>query len=467
MKAPMRNILALISGDAASRGLGFLVSVYLARVLAPDSFGLISVGLSVLAYLALINGPGIQLVETRNAAASPDGLPARVGSVLSMRLALVVPILGLTALVMLVLDTPVAARAAVLAFGLSLIPLAASLEWFFQGKEDFPSLTYSRIATMAAYAGLCVVVVRYPGDVMPAALAYLAGNLIGAAWLLVVYGRRFALPGLSWNPRQWRDIFRHNAPVGVAAFLAQSSINLPPIVTALVLGNAAAGIYSAAMKFVLIGLVGDRLVASLFLPLVSRYAASRPADVPHLVRVGMKTASVAVLAGVFSAYFLAAPAVSFVFGAGYVDAVPVFRILSLYVALTILNSLLTGTLVAFHGTREYSRIMTAGAVVLAACAFLLTPRFGLAGMAWSVVAGEAMDLILLARAVGRHVALPPAADYLRLLPSLASAPAAAVALAALPDAAMAVVVPAVFILVLRLTGALPSAELRFLREKVV
>jgi len=467
MKTPMRNILALVSGDAASRGLGFLVSVYLARVLAPDSFGLISVGLSVLAYLALVNGPGIQLVETRNAAASPDGLTRRVGSVLSMRLALVLPLLGLAMLAMPAINVPQASQAAILIFGLSLVPLALSLEWFFQGKEDFPSLTYSRVATMVAYAGLCVVIVRYPGDIVPTGIAYFAGCVIGAAWLIVAYSRRFGRPRLTWEPGEWWTIFSQNAPVGAAAFLAQSSVNLPPIVTALLLGNAAAGIYSAAMKFVLIGLIGDRLVSSLFLPLVSRYVASRPAEVPHLVGVGIKSVGVGVIAGVFAACFLAEPAVSLVFGAGYVDAVPVFRILSLYVALTILNSLLTGTLVAFHGTGEYSKIMTAGALVLAAGAFLMTPSFGLAGMAWSVVIGEALDLVLLGRAVGRHVSLPPAAEFVRLIPALVSAIAVALSLSVFPDILMAIIVPAVFLVVLRLTGALPIAEFRFLKEKVV
>jgi O-antigen/teichoic acid export membrane protein len=463
----MRNILALLSGDAVSRGLGFLVSVYLARVLAPESFGMISVGLSVLAYLTLLNGPGIQLVETRNAAASADGLQERVGAVLSMRLLLTVPLLAASAIVMLLIGTPPASQSAIMVFGASLVPLALSLEWLFQGKEDFPSITYSRSAMMVVYAALCAVWVSSPGDFVRTGVAFLAGNIAGSVWLLATYVRRYGMPGLAWDPPAWRSIFSQNAPVGAAAFLAQSSINLPPIVTALFLGNAATGVYSAAMKFVLIGLIGDRLVGALFLPVVSRYAATRADEVPNLLSVGIRAVGVAVLAAIFMAFWLAGPGIALVFGDGYSDAVPVFRILAGYVGLTIMNSLLVCTLVAFHGTNDYSRIVSTGALVFAGCAFLLTPAAGLAGTAWSVVIGETVDLVLLARAVNARVALPRPGELMRLLPALSVAVAVALATGALPDLARAVVVPAVFLAVLWMTGGFPLAELRFLREKIV
>jgi O-antigen/teichoic acid export membrane protein len=262
-------------------------------------------------------------------------------------------------------------------------------------------------------------------------------------------------------------IFKQNAPVGGAAFLAQSSINLPPIVTALFLGNAAAGIYSAAMKFVLIGLIGDRLVNALFLPLVSRYVATRTEDVPHLLSVGMRSVGVVVLAALFMAFWLAGPAVVLVFGEGYGEAVSVFRILTGYVGLTIMNSLMVCTLVAFHGTRDYTRIMSTGALVFAVCAFLLTPVAGLAGTAWSVVIGEAVDLVLLLRAVNARVVLLGPGELIRFLPAMTAAIAVSFATGLLPDLLRALVVPAVFLAVLRMTGGFPLAELKYLREKIV
>jgi O-antigen/teichoic acid export membrane protein len=467
MKAPLRNIMSLLSGDAATRGIGFLISVYLARVLAPESFGVISVGMSVLAYLVLANGPGIQLVETRNAAATPGGLNVRTGAVLAMRISTVVPLLALTAVVMIMGKTPEATRTAVLIFGVSLVPFALSLEWFFQGKEAFPSLTFSRIGNVLVYGLCCLAFVASSGDIVHAGLAFLAGNLTGVLWLGVLYVKRFGMPEFRWDPASWWAIFRENAPVGGAAFLAQSSVNLPPLVTAWYLGTVATGNYSAAMKLVLILLSADRLVNALFLPLVSRLVATKEEEVSHLLTVALKTMVVTILPALLMAYHLAMPAIAAVFGVDYGEAVPVFRILTGYVGLTMLNSLLVCTLLAYRKTGAYSRIVSTGALVFAAGAFVLTPILGLAGTAMSVVIGEAVDLVLLARAVARVVTLPRISEFLRIIPAAAVGVGVSLAGFGSGEFERAVISGMVFSVVLWLSGGIPAAELRFLRERII
>ncbi len=156
MKKPVRDILAILTGDIGARGVGFLVTLYLARVLAPASFGIISIGMAVLGYLSLLGSPGIQMVETRNAAAVEGGMPERTGAILSLRLVLAPLLICATYAGAWIAGVPEATRDVTALYALSLIPMALSLDWLFQGKEDFRGVMTSRLVNSVVF-GLCVL----------------------------------------------------------------------------------------------------------------------------------------------------------------------------------------------------------------------------------------------------------------------------------------------------------------------
>ena len=85
MKPLTKNLLSSSASDAGSRLLGFLVTAYLARVLGPPAFGIISIALSVLGYAVLFAGPGMNVMGTR-LVASTRGAEAEFSSdVVSLR----------------------------------------------------------------------------------------------------------------------------------------------------------------------------------------------------------------------------------------------------------------------------------------------------------------------------------------------------------------------------------------------
>ena len=167
MKRPFLNLLSLLSGDLGSRLIGFFVSVYLARVLEPAGFGLMSVGLSVLGYLQLAGSPGIQVLETRNAAALAGVDRIRVSAVLSLRLLLAAALGVLTACSALLLFPHSGAGHVIVLFALSVFPFALTLDWFFQGREEFLSVGTARMLQFGAY-GVMVLLLVHGFPVRPA-----------------------------------------------------------------------------------------------------------------------------------------------------------------------------------------------------------------------------------------------------------------------------------------------------------
>jgi len=467
MKAPLRNILAILAGDAGSRVIGFIVTVYLARILLPASFGLINIGLAVLGYLSLVNSPGIQILEARNAAATEGGLRPRVGAILSFRVFLT-PVLLLAAWgVLRAAGVGPDARDVILLYGLSLIPMALSLDWLFQGKEDFRVITASRLLNALVFAGFAFALVRTDQDVRMTAIAFLAGNIAAVVYLWVRYTRRFGPPPLGWDFAAWKGILRDNAPVGAAVLLTQSVTNLPPIAIGIFLSNTDAGMYSAAMKLAFVVLIIDRTLNAFFLPLATRYAVSRKEEYPKLLGVSVKAVVVTLIPLLISAWIVAGPAIRVVFGPGYDAAMPLFRVLTAYVFVTMLNSLFVCTLMAFGRTKEYALVVGAGAIVVCASVILFTALSGTAGAAWGIVLGETLILLMLIRAASRVTSIPGGPGLLKAGIAGALMATAAVLLDAAHPVVTLIAANAVYLGALAATGGIPHAEIRYLKERLV
>jgi PST family polysaccharide transporter len=458
VKRPLKNVAAMLLGDAGSRFIGFGVSVYLARILEPAGFGIITIGMAVLGYLLLAASPGIQTLEARNVAALGHADHERVGAVLFLRLLLALLLWGIVVVgaPLLIIDPTI--RGSVVRYAAALIPLAFLLDWFFAGREAFGAVGASKLVSAAVYAGSVFLLVRSAGDLLLTPIAYTLGTAASAVLLAGLYRRRYGWVQMRWDPRTWKRIAAENAPVGLATFLGQNVTNLPPIIIGSMTGAAAAGLIFALLMF-------DRLLNALFLPVMARYIASRASEVPALFAVVGRTVLFVILPFTILGMILAPWLIPLLFGDGYREAASLFRILAPYVAMTLLSSTYVVVLIAAGRERRYTTIMIVATAILALLVVLLTGRYGAAGAAWGVLGGEAVALLLLGREAHRitgvrlqRLLARPLAAALPMATGLFLVPAMHPVQAALT--AIAIAVPFAVV-----AGWKSGSDIRFLREK--
>lgn len=397
MKRLARNIFSLISGDVAGRVIGFVITVYLARVLSPDGFGIFGIGLAVLGHMQLLASPGVQLIETRNIAADANPMAVRIGAVLTVRMTIATLLALLAGTILPYVVSPPELASCILLSLLSLFPLAVFVDWVLQGKEDFIPLSAARVAGYAAYAVGVFVLVRSSSDVLYAPLAFFVGNIVTAAALLISLSSRYGMPRIEWRPTLWRDIVVQNAPTGAAMFFGQMVFNLPPLVVGFFLGTHETGLYTAATKLVFLLLMADRVLNAVLLPALTRLLAERPEDVPEVLTLMLKLIWLVGIPVALCGVLLTPPAIQFVYGEEYRGAGIVTQVLLAYVGLTLMNSIAVCTLIASKYEGTYVRCIVAGSAVLSIGVIVLTPIWGITGAAVGAAVGEALSLVLMAR----------------------------------------------------------------------
>ncbi|RPH32663.1 hypothetical protein EHM92_08555, partial [bacterium] len=247
LKQPLKNTVAIGSADLFSRLLGFVATAYLARRLGASSFGLISIGFSILGYVTLFSSPGLHIMGIRKVASSADSERVWSSDVTALRLVLSVIGILLVALFFLPITGPTKVWGMVVLWSSVSLPLALSLDWYFQGKSDLGPASLGRMLIYLVYLAGIFLAVHAPEDVAWTAAAYFFANVAGALFLIVVFVRKAGALELRWKPRVWTQLLREGLPLGLSTILGQTIVNMPVLLVGLLLTAADTGFFSAAM----------------------------------------------------------------------------------------------------------------------------------------------------------------------------------------------------------------------------
>jgi len=395
VRRSLSNIASAGVADVATRGLGFLITAYLARVLGVSAFGMMSIGLSVLGYLSVLASPGVHITGARDVAGGRAEPVAIVSAILSLRLWISTTLFLLVLAVAAFVVPSVPASLLIIGFALTLFPMALSLDWFFQGKERLAIVSASKIGLYTVYLVLVLLLVRSADDVAWSALAFAAGNLAAAVVLLGAFVREYGRFGIQMPDRSLGILLRESLPLGVSALLAQNITNLPVIVLGVVASTGDAGVFTAAMTLIFFILVADRVLFAVFLPVLSRLATEESRRFGHLAGVLVKMVIAgSVMVGLVGVFY-PGPIIHLVYGDGYPAAVPVLQILQVYFVATLVNTVLMSALLARKREREYVTVLFQGTGVLALLCIVLSSIFGPVGAATSLAVGEVLMALLM------------------------------------------------------------------------
>ena len=399
-RARRSGATAFLLSSALSRVLVLAAVVYSARVLGPESFGLVAFASAAAMFLTALLTQGITIWGTRavaeDRAAALDWLVRINGARLALAL-IAYAVLAAFAFALPTRDE----RLVVLAAGATMLAAASSVDWLGQGLERFGSVAIGQfIGGMVTLAGT-VLFVRAPDHFVRVPLLVAAGHAAAAAIVLILLGQKGLLQKRRLPLHKLSATLRSAAPLGAAAALIAVLHHSNTVALQLFRGPEDVGSFAAAFRiFEILGYLPG-LLAAVVLPRLTLAATSgqHQESARHFVRL---VVSIGMLAATILA--LDAPAVIHTFyGERYAASSTVLQILAPailfnYAAITYLTLLL-----AFKRDRRYLASNAAAAVVSIAGALLLVPRFGLLGATVTVATLDAINFAVSLPAVRASV----------------------------------------------------------------
>ncbi len=393
-----RRFSALFAGEGAARAVGFVLVLVLARRLGPDGFGVLTLGLTLVAWFAFVVDSGTEVLNVRNVARQPARFHEIAEEMLGLRLAL-----SLAAAIVFVVGVEIFARSAytrdtVVLFALLLPAIALNLRWMVLGVGGSRGVAAGNAASRVVVLAGVLVLVTDAHDIKRVPLLETAGELTYALIVLVFVGGRLG----SIRPRidlgAWRSTMQQSLPLMVGGVARGTIFSFDVIVISLALGPKELGIYGVALKPVIFAAGAVALFSTSFL---SAFSATAEKDEAALHGRALRV-SVAACCTLAAALSVASLLVPFVFGEEYADAVPVLAVIAWRIPFAALSGMYTTVLVARD--RQLTLMWNAVLVVPAAVAAELVAilLFGLMGAAVASIVVSGLFFAVNYRSVARH-----------------------------------------------------------------
>ena len=401
-RALLRGSAALLAGEAVARAVSFVAVVVLARRLGPEGFGLVTLALTLVLWLAQIVDSGTELLNVRDVARRPERFRHLTEPVLGLRLALcAAAALLLGALTLVLADR--SDRSTLLLFALVLPAIALNLRWMVLGVSGARAVAVGNVAAQLVLAIGVLLLVSGPSDVSRVPVLQALGELAYGALVLTAVIGRFGFPRPRVDLDAWRATLRESLPLLLTG-LARATVYFADIVIiAVVLGHAEVGVYGAVSKAVLFASAAFGLFGVSFL---AAYSSAGERATQLFLRsarllLGVSTA-LALLFSAGAAFF-----VPLVYGDSYRTGVAALALVAW--------SLPPLALAGLHGfvllTHGHQRLLLRNSLIAALVSvsgnLVAVPVFGITGAAAMAVAAQLTVLLLNVRGCSGLGLVPP------------------------------------------------------------
>jgi O-antigen/teichoic acid export membrane protein len=388
----LKNIFSLTVSEIANKGLLFISTAYLGRVLLPEGFNKIGFASAVIAYFALIVNLGFGAVGTREVAIDKEKATKYVDGILTIKLILSIFAYLLLLIFTLLLDKPDEMKIIILICGINLFFHAIMLDWFWQGVEKMEVIAFRQIITCLLNMVGFFIFIHSPSDAILAMIILMASFALNSAWMFLYYIRNFHNFKFNFDFILWKQLIKPSMPLLIINVVISINSNFAIIALGLLSTDKEGGIFLAANKIFLLVTVAPIILQNSFYPAFSR--ANIDEDRRKIID---KYALLLFLSGTFlTTLFFVFPDffVGFTFGSHYRESSIILQtmvIASLFVYITQAS---INPLIAWKKETNVMYIFMIIGSVNVSMNLLLAPLYGAMGVSIAIIITEIVSAII-------------------------------------------------------------------------
>jgi polysaccharide transporter, PST family len=395
-----KDALALYVIQGCNYLIPLVVLPLLSRTLGPERFGQVGFAQAFVQFFVMVTDFGFDLTAARAVSLDRDDAQAVARiywTVSAAKTCLALACAGFIGLLLLLVPAFSADRAVIAIAMLTLLGTVINPVWLFQGLGRMPLIAVISIVARVLCLIPLFIFVHGPDDYLNAALALSIPMLLSGVCLSAIA----MTTGLvkSWQPVT-RALLYERASEAFHVFCGSALTFVYTYANAVILkfmaGDVAVGYYVCAEKLInpLKQMLAPLLQAA-FPRICQMYAEHRAQSADEIVRKIVLGLLVCSALGVLVVFAFGEPLIRQIFGAAYLPALPVLKVLIfLPPVIGLAMIFIQLRLIAQGELRSLKKIYGIGAVFHIVQSFFLVSAFGATGTAVSVVLTELLVTVL-------------------------------------------------------------------------
>ncbi|WP_321421863.1 flippase [uncultured Methanobacterium sp.] len=251
-KGIVKNMGFLFISQLITYVIGFFITMYTARYLGTEGFGILSLALSITVIFGVIVDMGLGTLMIREIARDRIFRDKYVSNVSLIKFFLSFLMMGLLILTTNIIGYPPIVKNVIYLIALSVIIYAfvVVLTSVFQAYEKMSYVSAGAVVNSLVMLVGTAIGIYYSLDLLYFANIYVISNLLLLVFTITLYVWKFSLPKLSIKGNFWKPTIKEALPYGIAGIFVTIYYSIDSVMLSIMIGNEVVGIYNAAYKFV-------------------------------------------------------------------------------------------------------------------------------------------------------------------------------------------------------------------------
>jgi O-antigen/teichoic acid export membrane protein len=403
------NIIALI--------LGLLYSMYTARYLGPERYGIVTFALAFTSIFGTFTDLGLNSLTVREVARDKKLIKKYLGNLLLLKLALVILTLAVIAIAINLEGRDNATIGVVYLIFLSIMVSAFTgiFNSMFQALERIELISIGNLLSSASMLLGAFYAISHGYDVIGYACIYIFSSLVVVAYSSTVFYKKLSQSVPEVDPNLIRPTLVEAIPFGLTALFSMIYTYVDSIMLYSFQGNEVVGWYNASYRLVLMLLFIPNVINVVIFPVMSRYYTSSQTFLKLIYTKYFKFMLILCLPMGIGTTLIADKIIMFVVGESYTNSIIALQILIWTTVLTFVGAAFVRLLESTNRQRVITKISLICVFVNILLNLMLIPKLSYVGSSIATVLTEIVlvgGIITFAYRSGYGIPLSTIKDYL-------------------------------------------------------
>ena len=392
-----KNTTVLLIANVISYLLGFFTTLYTARYLGVEGFGILSLALAITGIFGVLTDLGLSTLTIREVSRNKSLANKYISNTAILKVFLSILTLGVIALLVNILHYPQTVTSVVYIITLSVVITAFSgiFNSIFQAYEKMEYMSLNIMLNAVLMISGVLLVIFYGLGIVALASVYLFSSLIVFFITFILFSWKFFLPKINIDIKFWKLTLNESLFFGISSILVVIYFYIDSVMLSVMVNNSAVGIYNAAYKLIFVLMFIPNVFLTSIFPVMSQHFESKKDMLKLEYEKSVKYLFAMAMFLFIYVMVFADKIIFIIYGTGYSASIITLQTLIFVLPIIFITYLFGNLLGAINKQRVLLIITCANALLNIVLNLILIPKFSYLGASVATVITEALGFSLM------------------------------------------------------------------------